>query len=193
MNIYQCDITALIQHLYHCSFSLRWCSARDKHIDQHKIKGAAFYFAQNFLCSNRAHVVKASVWQMTASKISLCHVNEPLANTRTHTNSLSPHTHTQTQSVPYQWEGERSPFTSCINYEWQAKGHRGRRGHSFGQNIDLYFYLFSPFRSSPPIYHSVSPPSCSLTHLLSRHSTPSFILTRSCSLLFSLLPPLLTP
>lgn len=57
-------------------------------------------------------------------------------------------THTQTRSVPYQWEGERSPFTSCINYEWQAKGQRERRGHFYGQNIDLL--------PQPPLSFSLS-------------------------------------
>lgn len=67
------------------------------------------------------------------------------------------HAATQTQSVPYQWEGERSPFTSCINYEWQAKGQRGRRGHVYGQNIDLL--------PPAPLLHSLSsllPPHLSL-------------------------------
>lgn len=105
------------------------------------------------------------------------------------------HAHTQTQSVPYQWEGERSPFTSCINYEWQAKGHRGRRGHSYGQNIDLYFYLLSPF-CSPACFPYLS---LCLTPLLIPHL--SFILLfhaffRSHSFLLSylvsFLPSLLT-
>lgn len=91
-------------------------------------------------------------------------------------------THTQTQSVPYQWEGERSPFTSCINYEWQAKGHWGRRGHSYGQNIDLYFYLFFPFTLSflhlslhliPLLFHHLPPPPPLLVFILYSLS-PSF-------------------
>lgn len=125
---------------------------------------------------------------MTATKISLCHVNEPLSHTHTQT-----HARTHKHSGPYQWEGERSPFTSCINYEWQAKGHRGRRGHSYGQNIDLYFYLFSSFYLPPSfqIYHSVLPLFCSFTCLFLPPPPISFGLPLSLSRLLSLLTLLL--